>query len=256
MIRNIFDTHFHLSADDSMDEIIREGAELGVEWFMEAGAKPGQMKHMLERLKPYPNVFAAVGVHPLDVKDFDLDYELYKELAQESQVRAIGEIGLDYYYEKDSRNLQKDVFKEFLSLSAATEKPAIIHCRDAFEDLYKIFDSSINQQDAFVVHCFSEGQEVAEKVLSYGGLISFTGLITFKNADKIREAMKVVPLDKIMFETDTPYLTPVPYRGKRNQPAYTRYVIQHAADVLGMELQELIDISTRNAFRFFKINNP
>ena len=253
MIQNIFDTHFHLSEEDKMSDFINDAKELGVNWFMEAGAKPGQMEDMLKRLEPYSNVFAAVGVHPLNVNDFNDDYDLYRSLTKQDQVKAIGEIGLDYYYERDSRDKQLTVFQTFLNMGKEEGLPSIVHCRNAFEDLFKIIPNQLSREDSFVVHCFSEDATIAKKVIDLGGMLSFTGLITFKNAETIRQAMASVPIEKIMFETDTPYLTPVPYRGKRNKPAYTRYIAEYAANYLNMDLQELINITTQNAFRFFKL---
>ena len=173
-----------------------------------------------------------------------------------SSVRAVGEIGLDYFYDNSPRQIQREVFSVFLDLANEVGMPAIIHIRDAHEDAYEILEDFCGKwshsRPPFVVHCFSGDTKWAKRYIDLGGYLSFTGIITFPRAEEIREAMREVPLDHLMFETDSPYLAPVPMRGKRNQPAYLPHIVEYAAEYLGMDADELAATTTSNGIRFFE----
>ena len=254
MINNIFDTHFHLSPDDDLAALVARAAEAGVTRATVAGAKAGQMPAMVERVAGHAGVYLAVGVHPHDAVNFDDDIALYRQLAGGEQVRAIGEIGLDYHYDFSPPERQKEVFAAFLDLQRELGMPSIIHCRDAYEDCLDMLSSHLGGDLPFVVHCYTGTLEWAREVLKLGGYVSFTGIMTFKRADEIREVLAAMPQDRIFLETDSPYLSPVPLRGRRNEPAHMPHIVQRAAEVLEMDVQELADLTTANAMRFYGIS--
>lgn len=249
----LFDTHFHLEPEDDLEAMYARATEAGVGWLLVAGASVGKLDDVLKRIAPYPNVYAAVGVHPHEAEEFDGDLAFYRQRAAQDQVKAIGEIGLDYFYDTAPRQEQRETLGHFLDLAAETGLPAIIHCREAEDDCFALLQDHLPQNHPFVVHCFTGTPQWAEKFLSIGGWLSFTGILTFNRADNVRDAISVVPLDRLMFETDSPYLAPVPKRGKRNEPAFVRHVVEYAADFLDLPLDELTETTTRNAFRFFQI---
>jgi TatD DNase family protein len=250
----LFDTHFHLTDDDDACELIARAEAAGVGWLTLAGAPAGRMEELLERIRPFPNVYAAVGVHPHDAEKFDDNIALYRQLSDDAQAVAIGEVGLDYFYDTAPKVRQKAVFGAFLDLAAETGQPVVIHCRDAFDDCYELLTSHLPDQHPFVIHCYTGPVEWVERMLAIGGFISFTGIMTFKKAEDVRAAMREVPLDRLMFETDSPYLAPIPFRGKRNEPAYVRHVVEFAAEHLGVAYDELVEKTTQNAFRFYGIS--
>ncbi len=254
MEAKFFDTHFHLDEEDDIQKLVDEAADNGVDWMLSAGAAVGGTSDMLDRIKSFNNVFAAVGVHPHEAEQFDDDIDRYRQWTKQEQVRSVGEIGLDYYYDNSPRERQQKVFRQFLELAVETSLPAIVHIRDAYEDADEILRDVLKGTHPFVVHCFSGTPDWARRFLDQGAMISFTGLVTFKKAENVREALRVVPLDRVMFETDSPYLAPVPHRGRRNQPAYVRHVIERAATEFGVSVDELARVSTANAFRFFRIS--
>ena len=249
----IFDTHFHLALDTDLPALLQAAEEANVTELMLAGASPDEMAAMLEKISPYKQIYAAVGVHPHNAEVFDGTMANYRNwIRNNPQVKAVGEIGLDFYYDFADRKKQEAVFRDFMTLAKEEERPAILHVREAFDSCLAILKEDYTDQP-FVVHCFSGSPEQATAVLDLGGMISFTGLITFKKADEIRASMKIVPMDRLMFETDSPYLAPVPKRGKSNQPAYLPYTIQYAADFLNIDFPELVRINRENARRFFNI---
>lgn len=255
----LVDTHFHLAPDDDLAGIAARAEAAGVGAMLLAGAEVGLMGAALARIAPYPRIYAAVGVHPHAAGKWDGDMAPYRSWAAQEQVRAIGEIGLDYFYDYGPREAQRRCFRAFLELAAQTGKPAVIHCRDAedrdgaYQDVYADLQAVLAGRAGFVVHCFTGTVAWAGKFLALGGHLSFTGLVSFKKAENVREAMRVVPLDRLMFETDSPYLAPVPYRGKPNEPAYLRHVVLSAAQTLGLDAAELAARSTAVAERFFAL---
>ncbi|MCH2175998.1 MAG: TatD family hydrolase [Lentisphaeria bacterium] len=248
----LVDTHFHLQEEDNLEDMHRDALAQGVHKMLVAGAEPSRMQNVLRQVEVYPSVFLAAGVHPLSVEDFDGNYSFYEDMLNHTQVKAVGEIGLDYYYSSENREKQLEVCTSFMQMAKRNQLPAILHIRDSFDDTFQLIEENL-LGSPFVVHCFSGTVEQAKRILDLGGHISFTGLVTFRNAEEIRDALKIVPLDRLMFETDSPYLSPIPKRGKRNKPAYVFYIVQHAAEALGMNFEELASISTQTAEDFFKI---
>ncbi|GAB6179079.1 TatD family hydrolase [Desulfotomaculum defluvii] len=200
----------------------------------------------------YPFIYAAVGIHPHDAKEAPEKYlEQLRKMAEHPKVVAIGEIGLDYYYDLSPRDIQKKVFREQLQLAKELNKPFIIHDRDAHGDIMQILREEAPYPAGGVMHCFSASWEIAQECMKLGLYISLAGPVTFANAGKLKDIAEIVPLDRLLVETDCPYLTPVPHRGKRNEPAYVQYVVDHVARLKNMDAQELAQRAAENTIRLF-----
>lgn len=261
------DTHAHLDDprfDGDRAEVIRRAKEAGLKniisvgcWNKEKGFKP-----LLEVLSYYDFIYAGLGVHPHDAKDVEDDkpFEEIKKLALQStdvarsRVVAIGETGLDYYYDKSPRETQKEIFRKHIRLARELTLPLIIHTRDAEEDTIEVLKSEGVGEAGGVFHCFSGSMKLAEEALKLGFYISWSGVITFPNAKELREVVKQMPEDKILIETDCPYLAPVPERGKRNEPAFVINTAKEIARLRGLTLDDIGRITTRNAQELFGIN--
>ena len=212
-------------------------------------------KKCIELAKENENIFATVGVHPHEAESFNQNtIKELEELCKNNKVVAIGEIGLDYYYDFSPREIQKEVLKKQIILANKLQKPCVYHVREATEDFLNILkELAQNLNFSGVVHSFSGSIETAKILLNYGFYLGFNGIVTFKNANKILDVVKFVPIDKILIETDCPYLTPVPYRGQVNRPEYVELVAEKIAEIKGLTKQEVIDITTLNALNLFKI---
>ena len=250
---NIFDTHFHLLPEDDLQEIVNSALGKGVTGMLVAGSPINQTRSMLERIASSPHVYAAVGVHPHEAEKFIGKIKEFRQLSQHPKVKAIGEIGLDYFYENSPVETQQRVFKTFLDLAVETNLPAIVHCRDAFEDCYQIIKERLQGNFLFVIHCFTGSKDWAIRFLDLGGYLSFNGILTFKTSERVRDVLKEIPTDRLLFETDSPYLAPVPFRGKKNEPANMVHIIERAAFELGMSFNELAEINQVNTCNFFRI---
>jgi TatD DNase family protein len=199
----------------------------------------------------FEGVSASVGVHPMDVGDELADMSVLKPLAQQAAVVAIGETGLDYYYTKDSAELQRESFAQHLKLSSELAKPVIVHTRDAREDTLAVIREHGDSSVGGVLHCFTESWEMAEQAIDLNYYISFSGIVTFKNAAELREVAKQVPLERLLIETDSPYLAPMPYRGKKNEPKYVVEVAHCIAELRGVSVEEIAEITSNNYDKLF-----
>ncbi len=251
----LIDTHCHLDIPhfaDDLSEVIARAKQYGVERMISIGCRLLAARRAIEISDEYAGVFAAVGIHPTDVNDeFAHDFAEIEKLAEHKNVVAIGETGLDFYREENpSSQLQHEAFRRHIDLAKRVNKPVVIHLRSARKELEAFLE---NEHDfPFVIHCFSEDMKFAQRVFDWGGMISFTGIVTFKNADhKLLEVAKSAPADRIMVETDAPFLSPVPERGKRNEPAFTRHTAECLAELRGEALQNFARQTTGNAERFF-----
>lgn len=253
----LFDTHAHL--DDSRfnedrDIIIKKLKEEGITFVVNPGADVPSSLRAIELSKKHDFIYSAVGVHPHDVKDMDNEtIDVLKSLAKNEKVVAIGEIGLDYYYDNSPRDLQKKWFKEQILLANELKLPIIIHDRDAHQDTFDIIKENKNDDIGCVLHCFSGSLELAREYVKMGCLISIAGPVTFKNNKKTAEVVKEIPLEYLLIETDSPYLTPDPHRGKRNDPSYVRYVAEKIAIEKGISYEKVCEATMENAKRFFNI---
>lgn len=253
----LFDTHAHLDDEkfnDDRDKVIEQCIESGVELILNAGSNIATSKSSIALAEKYPFIYAAVGVHPHDADKMDDDsIAVIAELAANKKVKAIGEIGLDYYYDFSPREVQKKRFAEQIDLARQLKLPVIIHARDAHGDTMEIFKKSDIQKVGGVLHSFSGSVEMAQECLRLGLYLSISGPVTFSNGKKTVEVVREVPLERLLIETDSPYLTPVPYRGKRNYPGYVRHVAEKIAEIKGITFEEVAQTTLENGKRLFNI---
>lgn len=257
MDSKLIDSHAHLDGeqfDEDRDEIIAGLTASGVELVINPGANMESSRRVAEIVEKYPIVYGAVGVHPHDTVDMqDDDIEELRILAKGEKIVAIGEIGLDYYYDHSPRDIQKTRFREQIRLAKELDLPIIVHERDASQDVFDIISSESDGRLRGVIHCYSGSTEMAREYIKLGFYISFAGPVTFKNAKKPKEVSSELPLDRLLIETDSPYMAPVPYRGKRNDPSYVRYIAETIADLKGIEYGEVVKKTNENTKRLFKL---
>ena len=251
----LIDTHAHLNDDryssGKVEEIINKMSEHNLEKIISVGYDILSSKKNIEIASIYENVFASVGIHPGNIGD---DVFKIEEIAKNPKVIAIGEIGLDYHYENINKEKQKEVFIHQIRLAHKLKLPIIIHLRDAYSDMLQILKE--NKEFLIygaVVHCYSGSVEFAKELIKLGLYISFTGVITFKNAKKSLEVIKEMPLDRIMIETDCPYLCPEPFRGSLNEPKFVNLVFEKICEIKNIEKLELEKILRENVRKFFNI---
>ena len=213
-----------------------------------------QYPDMLEKVRDYPYVTVSAGLHPMadESDEFSIDY--LTELASDNKVVAIGETGLDYYYHKGDPSWQQQRFRAHLQVANKLNKPAIIHTRDAGDDTLAILKQENAERCSGVIHCFTESQAFADQALELGFMISISGIITFRNADALRKVAKTIPDDYLLIETDSPYLAPIPHRGKQNQPSYVQHVAQALADIRNTSVEHIAEISRNNFYRLFNVD--
>lgn len=259
------DSHCHLDMlaaweDENCDEAavmlevaaaLKRAAEQGVGIVLNPGVDWQTMPLVLEVAKRFPQVVASVGIHPHEADSWQDGTERLRGFAMQPKVVAIGEIGLDYYYPHGSRPAQHQAFREQIRLARALQLPTIIHTRDAEEDTLRI----LREESHFlgVLHCYTGSWNLAQAALELGFYVSFSGAVTFKKSEALREVARQVPLDRILIETDSPYLAPPPHRGKRNEPAYVLRIAEQLAEIHGCSLEEIGRITTTNASRLFNL---
>ena len=254
----LIDTHCHLSfkqlASD-IDAVIERSIAAGVTAWITVGTDPDQNQKAIELAHKYENMYATVGIHPHDAKDVTGQaIRQLNALAQNKKVVAIGETGLDFHYDHSPRDRQADVFANHLQLAQELDMPVIIHSREAFDETMKILEQSGPDLKKVVFHCFSGSPEQAKIVLDKGFYISFTGVVTFRNAEKTRQAAKIVPVDRLMLETDCPYMSPEPMRKQKiNEPALMIHTVKFLADLKGMDLPAFANATTATSKAFFSL---
>ena len=251
----LFDTHAHMddrAFREDRDALIAGLPEKGVGLVMNPGCSLESSRNAVALAEKYPHVYAAVGSHP-DVADEvnDTILDEYGKLCKLPKVKAIGEIGIDYHYEDIPRDLQKKAFRMQLELAREVKLPVIVHERDAHEDGMAIVKEFPDVTGVF--HCYSGSAEMARQLVDLGWYIGFTGVLTFKNARKAIETAASIPLDRIVLETDCPYMAPEPYRGKRNDPGYIYRMAEKLAEIRGLSVEEIQDITTENGKRLYHI---
>ena len=254
----LIDTHVHLDDtrfNEDREAVIARAQEAGVEAFVTIGCDLATSQAAVTLADQHPSVYASIGVHPHEVKHIsDGWYDEFRRLAQSRNVVAYGEIGLDYHYNHSSPKEQRERFREQIQLARELALPVIIHTREAQEDTVKILREERASDIGGVLHCFSGDAWLAKDALDLGFYLSFSGIVTFQNATALREIAKTVPMDRLLVETDCPYLAPIPYRGKRNEPAYVAHVAKQLADIHpALTLEDIARNTTRNAKRLFKI---
>ena len=247
----LIDTHSHIDMDnykDRFDEVIAEAKDFGVEKIVIPGVAPSGFKRIVELCEKYENLYGAVGVHPEDLASFDADAEsLIREYLKHPKIVAVGEIGLDYYWDKSQIERQKEIFEKQILIAKEIGNPVLVHDREAHFDTLEILKKTKASDVGVVMHCFSGSPEFAMECVREGFYIALGGVVTFKNAKKVKEVAKIVPLERLLLETDAPYMTPVPYRGKENQPAYVKFVAEEIANLRGVSFDEVANATTENA---------
>ena len=255
----LVDSHCHLDCidlsdfDNSFDELIQQTYAAGVEHMLCVSINLEKYPGMLEAVRDYPNISVSAGLHPMADESDEFSAEYLAELAKDEKVVAIGETGLDYYYHKDNPQWQQDRFRAHVQVANKVKKPVIIHTRDAGDDTLKILQQENAEACGGVIHCFTETQDFANKAIEMGLMISISGIVTFRNADALREIAKTIPDDHLLIETDSPYLAPVPYRGKQNQPAYVHQVAETLAEIRNTSVESIAEISRNNFYRLFNV---
>lgn len=253
----LFDTHTHLDSykfDEDRHEVIQRAKDAGVHMLLNIGFNRETIPTTIALAEQYDFIYAAVGWHPVDSIDMlPEDLEWIERLCTHEKVVAIGEIGLDYHWDTSPKDVQQRVFREQIRLARKVGKPIVIHNRDAHEDVIRILKEENAAEVGGVMHCFSGSPETAKQCLDMNFYISFGGPVTFQNARVPKEVLKQVPLDKILIETDAPYLAPHPFRGKRNESSYVALVAQTAAELLGKTVEEIGAITTENGKKCFGI---
>jgi len=253
----LFDTHAHLNAaqyDEDVKEVIDRAKQEKVEKIVVVGFDRETITRGIELAEEYDFIYASVGWHPVDAIDMtDKELSWIEELASHPKVVALGEMGLDYYWDKSPKEIQKEVFRKQIALAKKVKLPIIIHNRDATADIVEILKEENAREVGGIMHCFTGSAEVAKECMDMNFYISFGGPVTFKNAKKPKEVVKEIPIDRLLIETDCPYLTPHPFRGKRNEPSYVKYVAEQIAELRGMEYDELAEKTFDNAKRIFGI---
>ncbi len=252
----IIDTHAHYDDrqfDNDRDELLTNILTTDVEKIINIGCNIQTSKFSVELAKKYDSIYAVVGIHPGDVDDVPDNYlDILTELAQFKKTVAIGEIGLDYHYDGIDKAKQIKFFKEQIIMAQTLDMPIVIHSREATEDTMNIL-RELKPRKA-VMHCYSGSPETAAELMKMGIMISFTGVLTFKNAKKAVETCKNTPIEMMMLETDSPYMAPLPMRGKRCDSSFTMYTAQKMAEIKGMDTEKVIEICNNNAIRFFGLD--
>lgn len=255
-MKQMIDSHAHLDEgrfDEDRDELIKSLKKNAISYVINPSSDMETSRRVVELSNKYENIFAAVGIHPHDAEGFkEEDLVELRELSKDERVVAIGEIGLDYYYDNSPREIQKEVFRKQLQLAYELDLPVIIHTRDAMGDTYDIL-KEFEGRVRGVMHCYTGSIEMAEKFMKLGFYISIAGPVTFKNAVNVREMAKQIPLERLLIETDSPYLAPVPNRGKRNDPTNVRYVADMLANLKEIQIDKIIEHSRENTVELFSL---
>ena len=253
----IFDSHAHYddgAFDIDREQLLKGLPEQGIEGVVNAGASMDSVRRTMELAERYPYIYGAVGIHPehtgtLQEKDMDR----LAGLLSHPKAVAVGEIGLDYYWDEPEREMQKKWFVRQLRLAREAGKPVVVHSREAAKDTLDIMKAEYGADRPAYIHCFSYSRETAREFLGLGYMLGIGGVVTFKNARKVKEAVAYIPMDRLLLETDCPYLAPVPHRGERNCSAYLPLVAEQIGKIKGMEPEEVIRITAENARAFFGI---
>ncbi|AQQ70801.1 putative deoxyribonuclease YcfH [Limihaloglobus sulfuriphilus] len=253
---SLIDTHAHLTFEglvENLDDVLGRSRDAGVDTWVTVGTSPQENIKNIELARRYDNMYAAAGFHPHDARLItEDDLQALSKQINDDKVVALGEIGLDYHYNYSEPQIQQDIFRKQLEIAAAAGMPVILHSREAFEDTFAILTEYMPRLKDVVFHCFGGGAAEAQRAVEMGCYISFTGTVTFKNADTAREAATAVPLERLMVETDCPFMSPAPMRKQRtNEPALMIHTATKLAELHNTELEEIARVTTRNAVRFF-----
>ncbi len=252
----LVDSHCHLDLikNSSPDILVSAAHNLGVSHFLSVSIDLDHFPTLLGIAQRIDNVFASVGIHPNTSRESTVDVQTLTSLADDPHIIAIGETGLDYFRSQGDLRWQQQRFRTQIQAAKEVGKPLIIHSRDAAEDTLRILREENAATVGGIMHCFVENWDIAQQAMDMGFYISFSGIVTFKNAETVQTVAKKVPLDRLLVETDAPYLAPVPHRGKTNQPAYVRHVAEFIANLRGESFETIAQVTTNNFFRLFNRN--
>lgn len=254
----LFDTHVHLNADqfsEDVTEVIERARAAGVSNMVVVGFNKETIEKAIKLVEQYDFLYASVGWHPVDaILMRKEDFEWLEKVAGHPKVVALGEMGLDYHWDTSPRDVQKEVFRKQIRLARKLRLPIIVHNREATEDVVQILKEEKAEEVGGIMHCFSGSPEIAKACIQLNFYISLGGPVTFKNAKKPKRVAEEVPLDRLLIETDCPYLAPHPYRGKRNEPAYVQLVAKQIAEIKGISYEEVAEATTANAKKLFGIH--
>lgn len=253
----LIDTHVHLNADhydEDLEDVIERARNAGIEKMVVVGFDKDTIERTMKLIESYDDVYGVIGWHPVDAVDCtDDDLKWIEDLSSHEKIIGIGETGLDYHWDKSPEDVQKEVFKKQLALARRVNLPIIIHNRESTEDCVAILKEENAEDIGGIMHAFSADEDVADEVLDMNFYISLGGPVTFKNARLPKDIAVHVPLERLLVETDAPFLTPHPYRGKRNEPSYVKLVAEQIADLRGMSYEDFAKATTENAKRLFGI---
>jgi TatD DNase family protein len=253
----LIDSHAHLEMPEfrrDLTEVIQRAKASGVEYIFTVGTEKRDWMRALEIAHSNPSVYAILGVHPHNAREIDEEtYPTLRKLCTDDKVRAYGEIGLDFFRNLSPQDVQLKRFREQIQFARELGLPIVVHDREAHQETLEILKSEKAEEDGGIIHCFSGGYQMAKACIEMGFFISIPGSITFKNAERVQEVVKQIPLDSLLIETDAPFLTPVPFRGKRNEPSYVRYTAQKVAEIKKVSLEKVAELTTENALRVYQL---
>jgi TatD DNase family protein len=253
----LIDSHAHLEMPEfkkDLEAVIQRARDSGVKYIFTVGTERKDWKRALEIANSYPSIYAILGVHPHNAKEIDdQTYPMLKEFCLNEKVKAYGEIGLDLFRNLSPRDVQLKRFREQIGLAKELELPIVVHDREAHQETLAILKSEKAEACGGIIHCFSGDYEMAKTCIDMGFYISIPGSITFKNAERLREIVKKIPLESLLVETDAPFLTPEPFRGKRNEPSYVRYTAQKVAEIKNVSFEKVAEVTTENALRVYRL---
>jgi TatD DNase family protein len=258
----LVDSHCHLDFPDFAEErdaVVARAKEAGVGMMVTISTRVKRFESVLAVAEAYDNVFCSVGTHPHNAaEETDVTTAQLVEFSAHPKVVAIGEAGLDYFYDRSPRDVQAEVFRRHIAAARTTGLPLVIHSRDADSDMESILREERGKGAfPFILHCFSSGAALAQAGVELGGYVSFSGILTFRKSEELRDIAGTIPRDRLLVETDAPYLAPVPFRGKRNEPAYVAHTAAVLAETIGMSADEVAALTTENFFRCFsKVPHP
>jgi TatD DNase family protein len=253
----LIDSHAHLEMPEfkrDLEEVIRRAKETSVEYIFTVGTEKKDWTRTLEIAHSHPSVYVILGVHPHNAKEIDEEtYPVLRKLCRNEKVKAYGEIGLDFYRNLSPRDIQLKRFREQIGLAKELRLPIVVHDREAHQETLEILKSEKAGDCGGIIHCFSGDYEMAEACIEMGFYISIPGNITYKNAEKFQEVVKKLPLETLLVETDAPFLAPVPFRGKRNEPSYLRYTAQKVAEIKKVSFEKVAEMTSENALRIYHL---
>ncbi len=253
----LIDSHAHLEMPDfenDLDEVLRRAKASGVSYVFTVGTEKRDWMRALEIAHAHPSVYAILGVHPHNAGEIDDGtYPTLRRLCTDGKVKAYGEIGLDFYRNRSPRDIQKRRFSEQVHLAKELGLPIVVHDREAHQETLEILKSEKAGEEGGIIHCFSGDYEMAKACIEMGFLISIPGSVTFGNAHGIHENVRKIPLEHLLIETDAPFLAPVPFRGKRNEPSYVRYTAQKIAEIKKISFEKVAEVTSQNAMRVYRL---